>query len=93
MSTFNIPTLRERELAKGFSQTALNLQQAAETLGVSLPYLVGLLDGGEIPFQTQGNHRIIQRQDLLEYEKRSTEERKAVLAELVADAQELNMGY
>ena len=74
-------------------QSDLTLHQAAEILDVSVPYLAGLLDDGEIPYRTEGNRRIMKLQDILDYESRNIEERKAVLAELVADAQELNMGY
>ena len=74
-------------------QSDLTLHQAAEILDVSVPYLAGLLDDEEIPYRTEENRRIMKLQDILDYESRNIEERRAVLAELVADAQELNMGY
>ena len=74
-------------------QSDLTLYQAAEILDVSAHYLAGLLDDEEIPYRTEGNCKILKLQDILDYENRNVKERNAVLAELVADAQELNMGY
>lgn len=49
---------------------------AAEFLGVSRPFLVGLLEAGEIPFHTVGAHRRIAFRDLAEYRKKREGSRK-----------------
>ena len=75
------------------SHGELTPNQASEMLGVSRPFLIKLLDEGHIPFRRVGAHRRI-RIDALENYRRAEEERQlSVLAQLQAQAQELNMGY
>ncbi|MEC4819243.1 MAG: excisionase family DNA-binding protein [Scytonema sp. PMC 1069.18] len=71
----------------------LSLYEAADILGVSRSYLVGLLESGEIPYWMEGTTRRILCQDVLDYKKRSDEESMKVLKELADQAQRLNMGY
>jgi excisionase family DNA binding protein len=71
----------------------LTTQEAAKILNVSHPYLIQLLDSGEIPCHKVGNRRKIFYQDLIEYKNTIDSKRRETLAELAKQAQELNMGY
>lgn len=75
------------------SAAELTPNQAADILGVSRPYLIKLLDEGQIPFRYVGSHRRIRVEELSRYRKREEERQLKVLAELQDEAQRLGMGY
>ena len=68
-------------------------QQAAEILGVSRPFVIRLVDEGKLPCRLVGTHRRIPLADLLVFKQANRAERRAIAAQLTAEAQELGFDY
>lgn len=69
----------------------LTTQRAAELLGMSRPYLIQLLDAGEMPYHLVGKHRRIALRDVLVYAKHRAESRRAALDKMARDAFEAGL--
>ena len=71
----------------------LSTSEVAELLNVSRPYLVELLESRKIPFRKVGTRRRVLYEDVMAYKRHIDAQRERTLAELAAQAQELNFGY
>lgn len=70
----------------------LTTKQAAEVLGVSRPFLIRVLEAGDIPFRKVGRHRRVLMKDVLAYKQTMQVKRRAALDKLVKDSEEMS-GY
>lgn len=66
-------------------------QSAADFLGCSRPYLVRLLEKGEIPFTKVGRHRRVKFEDLQRYKKALKASQKKYLIEMMKQDEAYNM--
>jgi excisionase family DNA binding protein len=69
----------------------LTTQQAADYLNVSRPYLIKLLESGEIPYRLVGTHRRIRYLDLRKYRAEDDLRRRRAADELSELTQELGL--
>lgn len=85
------------ELAKGNAVTLmphhaeLTTQEAADLLNVSRPFLVGILESGQLPHHKVGTHRRVRFADLMIYKRRRDAESEAALHELSALSQDMQL--
>lgn len=69
----------------------LTTQQAADLLNVSRPFLIGLLQAGEIEYRTVGAHRRVKMPSLMDYLRRDNETRRSAADEITKMSQELGL--
>jgi excisionase family DNA binding protein len=85
------------ELAKGNAVTLvpyhaeLTTQEAANILNVSRPFVISLLESGQVPYHKVGTHRRIRFADLMIYKRRRDAESEKALREIAAISQEMNL--
>ena len=73
------------------TDSELTTQQAADLLHVSRPFLIGLLEEGEIPYRKVGTHRRIKTTDLLNFKRESDKKSKEALEWMADFAQEYDL--
>lgn len=66
----------------------LTTQEAADLLNVSRPFLIKLLEQGEIPYIKVGSHRRIRFEDLIAYKQQRDLKRRQSLKELIHFSQD-----
>jgi excisionase family DNA binding protein len=71
----------------------LSTQEVANVLGVSRPFVVKLINQGFLAYRKVGTHRRVMLSEVLGYLDGTRSERLAGLSELIAEAQELKLGY
>ena len=69
----------------------LTTQQAADALNVSRPFLIGLLDAGQIAYRTVGTHRRVKAASLVRSLREDDARRVVVADELAAEAHALGL--
>jgi excisionase family DNA binding protein len=73
------------------SHAELTTQQAANILNVSRPFLVGLLEAGEIDFRMVGKHRRVKAESLNQYMRNDDRSRRDAANELTTLSQEIGL--
>jgi excisionase family DNA binding protein len=73
------------------AEAELTTQQAADLLNVSRPFLIGLLDAGEIDYRKVGKHRRVKAASLLDYMRMDDQMRRGAADELAALNQEIGL--
>ena len=68
--------------------TELTTQKAAEILGCSRPFLIKLLENGEIPFTKVGKHRRIMFEDVLAHKAKMKAVQKQHLIDIMTQDEE-----
>jgi excisionase family DNA binding protein len=71
----------------------MTTQEAAEYLNVSRPFVVQLLERGQIPFRKVGSHRRVRFSDVCKYREVDDRKRAKVAAALTREAEALGLEY
>ncbi len=69
----------------------LTTMEAADMLNVSRPYLIKLLEAGDIPYHKVGRHRRVRIEDVVQYKEEIDRQRELILDQMVAEAEELGL--
>jgi len=72
-------------------EAEITTNQAADLLHVSRPYVVGLVEKGELPARMVGKQRRLPLKDVLTFKKDNEAKRRKSLSELVAHDQKLGL--
>ena len=85
------------EIAEGHAVTLVRFnqqittQQAADLLNVSRPFVVGMIERGELPVRMVGNQRRLPLKDVLAYRETNRAKRREALREMTELDQELGL--
>jgi excisionase family DNA binding protein len=71
----------------------MTTQEAADFLKVSRPFLIRLVETGQIPHRKVGSHRRILFSDVFRYRELDDRKRAKVAAQLTAQAEALGLDY
>jgi excisionase family DNA binding protein len=88
-----------RDMAQGLTITLiphdkeLTTKEAADILNMSRPFLVRLLDRGEIPYHRVGTHRRLKVEDVLAYRELRAARRREQLRTLTELSEQVEGGY
>jgi excisionase family DNA binding protein len=88
-----------RDMARGHAVlvvsygTELTTQQAADLLNVSRPYVVKLIEGGQLPARKVGPRRRVRFEDLVSFKRADDAHRREVARQLTSEAEEMGLGY
>ena len=96
-SLYEVLNRAAHELLNGNGVTVMPLSavlttaQAAELLNVSRPFVVKLIDAGQLDHHMAGTHRRVLAKDVLEYQSQRDEERRLALEKMheIADESEM----
>ena len=69
----------------------LNERELSELLNVSRPYVIQLIEKGELPATKTGTHRRLKVADVLRFDEENRRKRSQALSELAALSQELGL--
>lgn len=75
------------------SNKEFTTQEAADILNVSRPFIIKILESGEMPFHKIGAHRRIQAKDLMSFKHKMQRRSDDALEELAKISQEDKLGY
>lgn len=70
-------------------QQMLTTQQAADLLNMSRPYLIKLIEKGDIPHSMVGRHRRLKAEDVFAYKTARDKARSKAMDELIAENADL----
>jgi len=71
----------------------LSEQEAADLLNVSRPYVVKLIENGQLPARKVGPRRRVRFEDLMSFKHADDARRRGVARQLTAEAEEMGLGY
>jgi excisionase family DNA binding protein len=83
---------RQQTLVLYPESSELTTKQAAEVVGVSRPFLIRVLEAGEIPYRKVGRHRRVLMKDVLAYKEKMQVKSRSAMDELVKLSEEMG-GY